>query len=219
MDVTNISGISFAELTNTSFAELTNISFIEYYATIKPLLFFVVGITIYALFIFKFYKFLARRDVISIGLDRYSAVYEGFIEKVSRGFFYTIENLLLVPLFVFFWFAILAFFLLVLAKSPSPNSVLLASVSLVAAIRVSAYYNENLSQDLAKMIPFAILAIFLIDASYFSIGESLAFAKQFLSLWKLMIYYLIFVIALEFVLRIIHGIATLFIPQEELLEK
>ena len=60
---------------------------------------------------------------------------------------------------------------MLLSKFSSPNHILVVSVSLVAAIRVTSYYNEQLSQDLAKMIPFALLGIFLVDATFFSVQE------------------------------------------------
>ena len=88
--------------------------------------------------------------------------------------------------------------------------VLLISVAIVAAVRVTAYYNEDLSKDLAKMLPFALLGVFLLDTSFFSFSEALTEIKQLFLLWENMIYYFIFVIGLEFVLRISHGFVSLF---------
>ena len=36
-------------------------------------------------------------------------------------------------------------------------------MGLVAATRITAYYNEDLSRDMAKTIPFALLGIMIID--------------------------------------------------------
>ena len=92
-----------------------------------------------------------------------------------------------------------------MAKSAA-NNILLVSIALVSTVRIAAYYNEDLSKDLAKMQPFALLGIFLIDISYFSFSASLEVIKQIPSFWKIMIYYLIFAIVLEFILRIGSGI-------------
>ena len=204
----NISSIP--EVSKASFAELSSISFNEYYEIIKPLMFFIIGITIYSIFIFKFYRFVSKRDVLELKLNKYSEAYGGFFEKIVKLFFYILENLILIPLFIFFWFVVVAATLLILSKSSTPNQILLIAISLVAAIRIAAYYNENLSQDLAKMIPFALLGIYLVDASFFSIEGTLEIARQIPSLWKISVYYLLFVVILEFTLRIIHAIFNLF---------
>jgi len=216
MAAINISNIP--EISKASFMELSNISFNEYFEIIKPLMFFIIGITIYSLFIFKFYIFVAKRDVLELKLNRYSEAYEGFFEKIVKLFFYIFENLILIPLFIFFWFVVIATALLILSRSSIPNQLLLLSISLVAAIRITSYYNENLSQDLAKLIPFTLLGIYLIDASFFSIEGTLAIAKQIPSLWKISVYYLLFVIILEFILRIIHAIYNFFKGSEQLEE-
>lgn len=188
---------------------LTNITPSEYFELIKPLVFFIVGITIYSLFIFHFYRFLARRDVLGLELTKTPHNFMGFLKKMITLMFYTVENLVLTPLFVFFWFFVLVALITLLTRNPSANDILITSVALVAAIRISAYYNENLSQDLAKMIPFALLGIFLVDASFFSIEGSISVAKQLPNTWRLLVYYLVFVTSLEFVLRICHGVYSL----------
>lgn len=202
-------------LENLTVSELTNISFNEYMALVTPLIFFIIGIVIYAVFIFKFYRFLARRDILKLNLPQYSEGFGGFIETAVSTLFYLVETIILTPLFVFFWFAVMALLLILLSKTQSPQTILLTSVAIVTAVRITAYYNENLSQDLAKLIPFALLAVLLADISYFSIESSLAIARQIPSLWKPLLYYLFFVIALEFILRALTGIALLLSPKKE----
>ncbi|MBT3408827.1 hypothetical protein HN415_09185 [Candidatus Woesearchaeota archaeon] len=192
---------------------LSNFSFVDFINGVKPLMLFVIAMTIYAIFIFKFYKFLARRDIIQLK-KKYYEVYEGFFHKVARSIFYFVENLVLIPLLVFFWFAVLSALLMFLSRNPDTNMILLTSASIVAAVRITAYYNENLSQDLAKMIPFALLGVFLVDISFFSVGETIETAKQLPSLALQLIYYLLFVTLLEFVMRITHGITSMVVRKE-----
>jgi len=192
----------------------SGLSFQEFLAGIKPLLLFIIGVTIYAVFVFKFYRFLSRRDIFKLQTQEYWQAYEGAFKHTMKLVFYVLENLVLIPLLVFFWSGVLAFLLLMLSKEPNPEIVLLTSASIVAAIRITAYYNENLSQDLAKMIPFALLGVFLIDVSYFSIADAIASWKSVPSLIKVLLYYLFFVTALEFILRITHGIAGLVVKKK-----
>ena len=99
--------------------------------------------------------------------------------------------------------------LAILSKTQDVGNILLISMTLVAAVRATAYYNEDLSRDLAKMLPFALLGIFLIDISFFSLQASIETIKLLPSMWKPMIYYFIFVVGFELLLRILSGISLL----------
>lgn len=57
-----------------------------------------------------------------------------------------------------------------LAQDLSIKSVFLVSSSLIIAVRIAAYYNEELVKDLAKLLPFALLGIFLISPTFFSVN-------------------------------------------------
>lgn len=191
--------------------KMVEVSWNEFYTLIVPLALFVLGMTVYAIFIFKFYRFLARKDIFEIDLEKYSDVKFGGLKKFFRVVFYIIQHLLLFPLFVFLWFAMISVLLMVLAKGQTAGSILLISMALVATIRVAAYYNEALSVDLAKMLPLALLGVFLIDISFFSFDASLELIKQIPALSKTVGYYLVFIIALELVLRIISSV----LPKKE----
>ena len=192
-----------------------DLNWAEAYTILKPLVPFLFGVTIYSIFIYKFYKFLARKDVFELNLRQYSKSSFGFIKAIIGLIFYVIEYIVLFPIFVFFWFTILAFLLTFLAKDQTANSVLLVSVSVVGAIRIAAYYHEDLSNDLAKMIPFALLGVFLVNISFFDFYGSLAIVKEFPSMAGDMLYYLLFIVGLEFVLRIGSTILSPFLPKQK----
>ena len=71
-------------------------------------------------------------------------------------------------LFLFQSVFVFSFMLIFLTKSYTVLNILYISFVIIVAIRITAYYTEELSRDVAKMLPFAILAIFLVDSSYFS---------------------------------------------------
>ena len=175
-----------------------------------PLVLFVAGIVVYAIFVFKFYNFLARRDIFKLNLQQYSESFFGAIAKLFSLIFYVIEYLIVTPLFIFFWFAIIAIVLSVLSKNHAVQQILLISMALVSAIRVTAYYREDLSRDLAKMMPFALLGVFLVDMTFFSYQDSMLTIKTIPLMWKQMIYYLSFSIVLEFLLRIFYALTLPF---------
>ena len=72
----------------------------------------------------------------------------------------------------------------------------------MTAVRVTSYYTEDLSRDLAKMLPFALLGIFLIDLLYFDIETTLGLLDKVGDHWEKIFYYWLFIVAMEFVLRI-----------------
>ncbi len=169
------------------------------------------GICLYAVFIFHFYRFLAARDMFTFDLSRYSEsrhqALRGFLHVVM----YIFKYILVFPFFAFFWLAVLTTILAFLSKDRAFQEVLLIALAVVSAIRVSAYYHEDLSRDLAKILPFAILGIFIIDASFFTLEESLAVLRDANNNREAIFYYFVFLVGLEFVLRIFMGYVMLII--------
>jgi hypothetical protein len=188
---------------------------VEAYAILKPLALFVAGVVVYAVFIFNFYRFIAKKNLLSLDLRQYNAVEHAFLKKAFHVFLYTLEYIIVIPIFTFFWFVVLAAMLTFLAKEQAIQNILLASITVVSAVRVTAYYNEDLSRDLAKMLPFALLGIFIVDTSYFSYANSIETLKSFPSQWKMLAYYFGFAVVLEFTMRMLYAISRIFRSDEE----
>lgn len=169
---------------------------------------YVLGMTVYAVFVFKFYRFLATQDMFELDMSRYEQSGHKWIRKSNQVFFYIVKYIIVFPVFAFFWFGVLTIILAFLSKEQTFNETLLVALATVSAIRVTAYYNEDLSKDVAKILPFAVLAVFLIDASFFSIGESLDILREAEAHSENIVYYLAFLVLLEFVLRTVNAIAT-----------
>ena len=172
---------------------------------LRPFAVYVIGMAVYALFVFKFYRFVASRDMFELNLPKYEESRFRWVRAFLQVTMYTAKYIILFPVVAFFWFAVLTLILTFLSKGQSFPEVLLMALATVTAIRVSAYYNEDLSKDLAKILPFAVLAIFLIDASFFKVSESLEVLKEAGDYRENILYYLVFLIAVEFVLRLIMG--------------
>ena len=171
-----------------------------------PVAVYVLGMSVYAIFIFRFYRFLAARDMFALDLTRYEKSRRRFVRRVLGVIMYVARYLIVFPLFAFFWFAVLTLILAFLAKERSFADTLLIALATVSAIRVTAYYDEDLSRDLAKILPFAVLAIFLIDASFFEISESLSILERANDHRETILYYLLFLVLLEFALRIVRAV-------------
>ena len=178
-----------------------------------PVAIYVLGMAVYAVFIFKFYRFLASRDMFDLDFSKYEEsrfkLVRGFLHLVSYGAKYIV----LFPAFAFFWFAVLTLILVFLSQDRAFSEILLIALATVSAIRLTAYYDEDLSRDLAKILPFAVLAIFLIDGSFFEVYESLDVLKQVNDHRERIVYYLLFLIALEFALRLTLSVVAFLISE------
>ena len=177
---------------------------------LQPLAVYVVGMAIYAIFIFKFYRFVASRDMFELDFSKYETSRFKFVRTLLHFVFYVLRYLIIFPVFAFFWFGVLTIILAFLSKEQAFADVLLVALATVGTIRITSYYHEDLSRDLAKILPFAVLGIFLIDVSFFEIGESLDILEQADDHREAILYYLIALIALEFALRIAMAAITIF---------
>jgi len=172
----------------------------------KPLSIFIIGIAIYSFFIFKFYRFLAKRDVTKLDLSKYNTSNSPALTKTFAFFGYILTYIIIYPIITFFWFMALALILAFLSKNQGLETILLISVALVSAVRITSYYSEDLSKDLAKMLPFALLGVFLVDISFFSFSDSINLIKSFPEMWKSAVYYLLYIVLLESILKIFSSI-------------
>jgi len=195
----------------TAFAEQIPVNYKPY----MVLAFYILIITIYAIFIWKFYKFLARRDILNLNLSQYNRTEHPFWNKFLASALFLVEYVILLPVIVFFWFSILAVFLLLLSKSQGVAQILVISAAIVAATRMTAYYSEDLSKDLAKLFPFTVLAIFLLEPDFFSIEKMIMRFSEVPSLLGNIFVYLIFILVLEVIMRALFTVIDLFTSSNE----
>lgn len=172
---------------------------------LEPVAIYVIGVAVYAVFVFNFYRFVALRDMFQFDVYRFEESRHRALRSFLHVVGYILKYLIVFPLFAFFWFAVLTMMLTFLSKGRELSDTLLIALATVSAIRFSAYYNEDLARDLAKILPFALLALFLIDASFFSIVDSLEILTDVNDHRETIVYYLLFLICLEFVLRFGFG--------------
>lgn len=172
---------------------------------------YIVGIGLYAVFIFHFYRFLASRDMFKLDFSRHQESRYYALRGLIHFVMYLVKYIVVFPVFAFFWFGVLTIILAFLSKDRAFSEVLLVALATVSAIRVAAYYHEDLSRDLAKILPFAVLGIFIIDASFFTIEDSLAVLQDANNQREVIFYYFVFLVLLEFALRIVMGYVMLII--------
>jgi hypothetical protein len=189
-------------------AVLPNIDFAYLLTQLQPLVILVGGMVVYLVLIYKFYSILARKHIIKFNLKKHARLGHSPLKKALRVILYAVQYLLLFPIIAFFGFVIMAVLICFMSKETPFQTIMLMSMGVVASVRVSAYYNEPLAKEVAKMLPLALLGIFVVDINYFSLEHTIELLSSAPAYWELGLYYLGFTIVLEFLLRIAHAIIT-----------
>ena len=179
--------------------------------------FFVIAIVIliYAIFIWKFYRWISKKNILELNLNKYNRSEHPFLEKILAGFFYFLEYLITIPILVFVWFSIFTFFLLVLTQNIDVGTLLIISATVIAAIRMTAYYNEELSKELAKLIPFTLLGVSIINPNFFNVSRIISQIGEIPQFASHIALYLIFIVCLETLLRIFEFLFSIFNLKEK----
>lgn len=148
---------------------------------------------------------ISARDIFAFDLSKY----ENSKLKVVRVFIhvvlYVAQYLFIFSIVAFFWFAETTVMLSFLVAGQEFNVILLVAMAVVGTIQISAYIAEDLSRDLANMLPFGVLA-FIINLTSFDTSESLDVLKQADDNREAVVYYLVVTIALEFALRVLSTV-------------
>ena len=195
MGVENLSEWS----THFSWNEIMNGNF-EF---IIPLFYLVITIAIYSVIIYHFYRYIARRDCFKPSERKHSKTI-GFCKYAF-----------LFPFVAILFFMGFSLMLIFLTKNYEINALLSTSFAIILAIRITAYYTEDLSKDVAKMLPFALLGIFLVDPTYFTpeiVNERINSLPEHVNL---IFQFLLLIIIVEWILRIALTIRYKIIPKKE----
>ncbi|RMD45894.1 hypothetical protein D6829_00910 [Candidatus Pacearchaeota archaeon] len=182
------------------------------------LLFFTSVIILYSIFVFYFYRFLARRNILELNLNQYNVYENPAVVKIFAVVFYIIEHIILLPIMTFFWFAVLSILILILAEGIDVGTILLISAAMVASVRVTAHVSESLSKDLAKMLPFTLLAIAITKPGFFNISSLLSRIYEVPTLFTRVPQYLIFIVAVELIMKFAEFLNSFSSPEERIIE-
>ena len=155
-----------------------------------PIFYLVISIAIYSILIWHFYRFIARRDCFKVSESNHSK-----LVGILKYFF-------LFPFVAGIFFVGFSLMMLFITRSYEISALLSTSFAIIMAIRITAYYNEDLSKDVAKMLPFALLGLFLVDPSYFRFEDIIDKINSLPEFLALCIQFILFIIIVEWVLRI-----------------
>jgi hypothetical protein len=164
------------------------------YSFITPLAYLIILIAIYSIGIWHFYRYIARRDCFNINTIHHQKLFS------------FLKYFLIYPFIAFLFFLGFSFMILFITKDYEFVSILSTSFAVVIAIRLTAYYSEDLSKDVAKMLPFALLGLFIADPSYFGYAEITAKINSLPEFLNLCIQFIFLIVIVEWILRIFLSI-------------
>ena len=151
-----------------------------------------------------YYKQLARRDLFEIPKLNMQTKFVNFLDRAI----YFLKYLLIFPVYSFIWFLIFSFLLFVLSKSRSIEEILFLGIIVVAATRMGAYISEKLAEDMAKLLPLTLIAIFLMDPKAVTLDTLISSFNSILMQLPKVAKYLLFIIVVEWLLRVFHWTFT-----------
>lgn len=164
--------------------------------------FFISLIFLYSVFIWKVYHMISKKDIISLNLRQYNSLEHPVMNKILAGILYFIEYIIILPFLILFWYVLFAVVLLIFSEGLAIKQVLFLSAAVVGSIRLLAYYKHEISAEIAKLLPFTILAITLLNPKFLDLGRFYESIVQVPNLIFSIGYILLFIICLEIVLRL-----------------
>ncbi len=163
-----------------------------------------IAIAIYAIIIWHYYRLLARRDFFhfeGVKGDGTWVWFLNFLEELE----FLVKYIIFYPLLSFIFFGIFSVMMFLLSKEQSIPVILITSASIIAATRITAYYNEDLAKDLAKLIPFALLGIFIVQTDFLSTGLLVERITTLPNFFVDIASFILFFLVLEIGLRLLYG--------------
>ncbi len=169
-----------------------------------------LGIAVYGIILGTFYKTFSREKFFVLEHTKD----EGPVDEIIHLLALILKYTLAFPVITFVWFMFLTLFLVFLG-SQSAADVMYIAIAVVAATRITAYWDEGISEDLAKMLPLGLLAFFIGNPS---ILDATVFEQKFFEITQVLpmgMQYFVYIILLEWILRICVGVRDFVIQHKK----
>ncbi len=161
-------------------------------------------ILIYSGFFWNFHKIISKKDFHISLVEKYINDKEQDFGNIMLWVLKLIKYIIVFPAILLFWFLIFALFLLFLSNNNDVRNVLLIIAAMIISIRIMAYSQEELSRNISKIVPFTLLAIFIINPSFSDLGGFLSKLNLVKDLINNSSSLIIFIFLSEIVLRIFN---------------
>ena len=145
-----------------------------------------------------YHKQLSKKNLFEIPKIDSNSKFVNFINRLV----YFLKYIIIFPLYSFIWFLIFSFLLVLIAKSRPISEIMFFGIIIVSVTRISAYVSSKLAEDMAKLLPWALIIVFLIDPQSITIESVQASFNSFMQEIPNVAKYLIFIAFVEWFLRI-----------------
>ena len=169
---------------------------------LEALFILIISIAVYSIIIYNFYRYIARRDCFKPSKRKHTKLI-GF----TKYFF-------LFPIIASMFFMGFSLMLIFLTKIDAAK-IISTSFALIVAIRITSYYTEDLSKDVAKMLPFALLGVFLVDPSYFTMNDVYHKISTLPENANTIVQFILLIILVEWILRTTLFAKNKILPKKE----
>ena len=147
--------------------------------------------------------------MITLNLDKYSNNLTGKIKKYIKSIIFVIQYILIIPILLTFWTLVLAIILTLLSSDADHSRNALIATSVVGSVRILSYWTEDLSRDVAKMLPFGVLGVFLVGDAQVQVSEIRELLQSLEEIATSFVSSLFLIAVVEGVLRSITSIINL----------
>jgi len=169
-----------------------------------PQLFLIsMAIVFFSVLTWFIYNYLARRDLLKLNLSKYDKDEDAAEEKSIAILLYVLEFIIITPVVIFISFIVFAMFFIIFAKDLEVGTIMLICAALISAVRIISYFKEELSKELAKLIPLTLLAVIIATPGFFDIATTIGRISQIPLFFDSAFFYLLFIFIWEILLRVL----------------
>ncbi|MBI2558293.1 hypothetical protein HYW20_03140 [Candidatus Woesearchaeota archaeon] len=147
-----------------------------------------------------YHKQLSKKNLFEIPKIDSDSKFVNFINR----FVYFTKYIIIFPLYSFIWFLIFSFLLVLIAKSRATSEIMFFGIVIVSVTRIAAYVSSKLAEDMAKLLPWALIIVFLTDPQSITIESAQTSFYNFVQEIPKVAKYLLFIAFVEWFLRIGH---------------
>ena len=145
-----------------------------------------------------YHRQLTRKNLFEIPKIDSNSKFVNFINRLV----YFSKYLIIFPLYSFIWFLIFSFLLVLIAKTRPIEEIMFFGIVIVSVTRIAAYASPKLAEDMAKLLPWALIIVFLTDPTSITIQSIQISFNNFVQEIPNVAKYLIFIAFVEWFLRI-----------------
>ncbi len=154
-------------------------------------------ITVFIMWYF-YNKQLSEKDLFKIPKIDSKSKFMNFVNRLV----YFSKYVIIFPLYSFIWFLIFSFLLVLISKSRTVEEIMFFGIVIVSVTRISAYASYKLAEDMAKLLPWALIIVFLTDPKAITLESVQVSFTSFVQEIPKVAKYLLFIAFVEWSLRI-----------------